>query len=113
MAIVTYLLSFSIGLSSTPWIINSEIYPIHLVGTAAALATATNWLANFIVASSFLTAMETKEGKVYTFSILAFFALTAFIFVYFLVPETAGKRVSENVATILGKEPEDYEQIDE
>ncbi len=54
------------------------------------LATATNWLSNFIVASIFLTSMETDPGKCYTFLILAFFALIAWIFVFFLVPETAG-----------------------
>ena len=104
IAVCSYLLFFSIGLSSTPWIINSEIYPIHLVGTAAALATATNWLGNFIVASVFLSAMETDAGKVYTFLILALFALIAFLFVLFLVPETAGKRVSENIKNIIGDE---------
>lgn len=104
ISICSYLLFFSIGLSSTPWIINSEIYPIHLVGTAAALATATNWLANFIVASVFLSAMETDEGKVYTFLILALFSFIAFLFVCFCVPETAGKRVSENIKNIIGDE---------
>lgn len=90
ISIILYLIFFSIGFSSTPWAINSEIYPIHLIGTAVSLATATNWLSNFIVASIFLTSMETDPGKCYTFLILAFFALLAWIFVYFLVPETAG-----------------------
>ena len=90
ISIILYLIFFSIGFSSTPWAINSEIYPIHLVGTAVSLATATNWLSNFIVASIFLTSMETDPGKCYTFLILAFFALIAWIFVFFLVPETAG-----------------------
>jgi hypothetical protein len=93
ISIITYLGFFSVGLSSTPWAINSEIYPIHLVGTAVAIATSVNWLSNFIVASVFLTAMETNEGKVYTFLILAFFAVLAWLFVYFLVPETAGKKI--------------------
>ena len=93
-SIIAYLAFFSIGFSSTPWAINSEIYPIHLIGTAIALATATNWLTNFIVSISFLSFMETKEGKVYTFLILAGFAFIAIIFVYFLVPETAGRRIT-------------------
>lgn len=102
VSIILYLAFFSIGFSSTPWAVNSEIYPIHLVGTAVALATATNWLSNFVVASLFLSSMETDAGKVYTFLILAFFAVCAFIFIYFLLPETAGKKISENIRNILG-----------
>ena len=101
--VILYLLSFSIGISSTPFVINSEIYPIHLAGTAAAIATAVNWGSNFIVASVFLTSMETDAGKVYTYDILASFALAAFFFVYFLVPETGGRRISENVKEIIGE----------
>lgn len=104
VAIVLYLLIFSMGLSSTPWVINSEIYPIHLVGTAVALATATNWIANFVVASVFLSAMSTEQGKVFTFLVLAGFSAAAALFVYFLVPETGGRRVSENVKEIIGVE---------
>lgn len=103
VSIILYLAFFSIGFSSTPWAVNSEIYPIHLVGTAVALATATNWLSNFVVASVFLTSMESEGGKVYTFLILAFFAVLAFIFIYFLLPETAGKKISENIKAILGE----------
>ena len=102
ISLVAYLAFFSAGLSSTVWAVNAEIYPIHLVGTAVALATATNWLSNFAVSSVFLTSMETDAGKVYTFGILAGFALLAFIFVYCLVPETSGRRITENLRAILG-----------
>jgi hypothetical protein len=94
ISIIIYLIFFSIGFSSTPWAINTEIYPIHLNGTAISLATATNWLSNFIVTSVFLSSMETDPGKCFTFLILAFFALLAWIFVFCLVPETSGKKIS-------------------
>lgn len=81
------------------------------MGTAVALATATNWLFNFIVASMFLTIMETDAGKVYTFDILAGFALFAFIFVYCLVPETANRKIHDNIQAILNpKEDEDNKE---
>ena len=101
-SIIAYLLFFSIGFSASVWTINSEIFPIHLTGTACALTTATNWLSNFAVASVFLTAMETDWGKVITFLVLASFAAGAWFFVYFLVPETKGKRIHENVKAIVG-----------
>ena len=62
-----------------------------------ALATATNWLSNFIVSSLFLTTLEIPGGNVFTFIILAAFAILAFLFVYFLLPETKGKEIHENV----------------
>jgi len=100
--IILYLLFFSIGFGATVWTVNSEIYPIHLVSTGVALATATNWLSNFAVSSVFLSSMEADGGKVFTFLILAFFTLCAFVFIYFLLPETAGKRIEENVQNIIG-----------
>jgi len=45
-----FLLFFSFGMSSTPWAINSEIFPLHVIGTAIALAATTNWVANAFVA---------------------------------------------------------------
>ena len=103
VSIILYLAFFSIGFSSTPWTVNSEIYPLHLVGTAVSLSTATNWLSNFIVSSLFLSSMESDAGKVYTFLILAGFALAAFIFIYFLLPETAGQKIRTNIKNILRK----------
>lgn len=41
-SVVLFVLAFAIGFGSTPWIVNSEIYPLHLIDTAVALATATN-----------------------------------------------------------------------
>ena len=97
-----YLALFQTGMSSTVWTINAEIYPIHLIGTACAISTATNWLSNFAVSSVFLTSMETDAGKVYTFVILSLFAALATLFVFCLVPETAGKEIRENIKAILG-----------
>lgn len=100
-SLLAYIGFFSIGMSSTPWSVNTEIYPIHLIGSATALATATNWLSNFIVSSTFLTIMETDIGKVIAFALLALFGVSAFAFIYFLVPETNDRPIPENVQNIL------------
>ena len=39
---IIYILAYAVGFGSTPWVVNSEIYPIHLIDTAVSLATATN-----------------------------------------------------------------------
>ena len=88
VALVLYLAFFSIGFSSTVWAVNSEIYPIHLIGTATSLSTATNWLSNFAVSVSFLSIMHSDAGKVIAFLILAVFTLIAIFFVWWFLPET-------------------------
>jgi SP family sugar:H+ symporter-like MFS transporter len=77
-------------MSGIIWTVNAEIYPIHLIGVANSIATSFNWLSNFIVSSLFLTITSTDAGKVYAYLILAFFASSAWFFVYFLLPETNG-----------------------
>jgi SP family galactose:H+ symporter-like MFS transporter len=101
--LVLYLAFFSISMSGTVWSINTEIYPIHLVGTASSLATATNWFSNFLVSTSFLVILKTDTGKVVAFLLLAGFTVAAWLFIYYLLPETNGKPVNENVANILQK----------
>ena len=98
-----FLLSFSISFSSTPWTINAEIYPIHIIGTATSLSTTVNWGTNAIVASVFLLTTSTTTGAVLTYTTLALFALAALIFVYFKVPETANKEINEILKDILGE----------
>lgn len=101
--IILFLFSFSIGMSSTPWTVNAEIYPLHVIGTANSLSTTTNWLSNFVVATVFLIFLSTPLGSVLSFIVLAFFAGCAWFFVYLLLPETANHTIDENVAAILGK----------
>jgi len=59
VSICAYLLFFSSGMASTPWTINSEIFPLHLRGAGISAATFTNWLCNFIVVENFLTVTKT------------------------------------------------------
>lgn len=103
ISIISFLLFYSIGFSSTPWAVQSEIFPIHLVSTGCALATATNWLSNFAVSSVFLTSMESPAGKVFTFAALSAFSFLATLFVYFKVPETAGRRIEENIRNVMSR----------
>ena len=97
-----FICFFTISLSGVVWAFNAEIYPIHLVGTGNSLATSSNWLSNFIVSSFFLTITSTDAGKVYAYLILCAFSIGAWIFVFFLVPETKGFTIKENVDRILG-----------
>lgn len=89
-SVILFMFSYALSLGNAPWVVNSEIFPLHLIDTAVALATATNQICDFTLSSVFLLCLEAEGGKVWTFLMLAFFATLALIFVYCMVPETAG-----------------------
>lgn len=71
-----YILFFSIGMGPQPWVINSEIYPLHLRGLGNSLGTTVNWVANFGVSMLFLTLLDdVKYGNVFVFEIILFFSI--------------------------------------
>jgi MFS family permease len=103
VGIVFYLISFSIGMSSTPWTVNTEVYPIHVIGSGVSLSTFTNWFSNFLVATFFPLLLDSGDlGSVLAFVILALMAVLAWFFIYALLPETANKEILEILTEILG-----------
>ena len=54
-----YTGSFAIGLGPVFWLLISEIYPARIRGKLMSVATMANWGANFVVAISFLTLLNT------------------------------------------------------
>lgn len=100
--IILFLISFSLGMSSSPWTVNAEIYPLHVIGSANSLSTTTNWVSNFVVATVFLIFLETPLGSVLCFIVLAAFSMIAFAFIYYLLPETANRTIDEILTDILG-----------
>ncbi|KAK3039035.1 hypothetical protein RJ639_027520 [Escallonia herrerae] len=49
----TYIASFSIGMGAVPWVIMSEIFPIHVKGVAGSLVVLVNWLGAWAVSYTF------------------------------------------------------------
>ena len=47
-----------LGMGPVPWVLNAEIYPNWARSTGAALSTATNWTANFVISETFLLLTE-------------------------------------------------------
>ena len=90
-ALFSYLFFFAIGMSSQPWTVNSEIYAVHVRGTATSLATTANWISNYAIAAVFLTTTSSPLGRVLTYLVIAGFCMAAFVFVYVLLPETKGR----------------------
>ncbi|KAH6873897.1 general substrate transporter [Thelonectria olida] len=74
--------------NGTPWVINSEFFDPNFRSMAQAFTTASNWLFNFLV-SRFVEEMFAAMGYgVYMF--FASLSFLAFLFAFFLIPETSG-----------------------
>lgn len=103
-----FLIAFGIGMSSTPWAVCSEIFTLHVIGTANSLTTTTNWVSNFIVAWFFPLMLNSDHLKGWAFVLLAFFSGVAWLFIYLMLPETANKSIKENVRAILGEKSDGH-----
>jgi sugar porter (SP) family MFS transporter len=93
-SLMTYVGFFAVGLGPVFWLILSEIYPLRIRGRAMSVGTAANWSANLIVALSFLTLTEVL-GKPATFWLYGAVSVGAWLFAFFLVPETKGKTLEQ------------------
>lgn len=96
-----YILTYSPGMGSVPWIINSELYPLRFRGIGGGIAATACWTANLVVSQTYLTLTEVL-GPGGTFLLYAGFAFLGLIAIYFLVPETRGKTF-EQIEKMLQK----------
>ncbi|KAH1243703.1 Sugar transporter ERD6-like 16 [Glycine max] len=80
-SVLIYVGAFSIGMGPVPWVIMSEIFLIHVKGTAGSLVVLVNWLGAWVVS--------------YTFNFLMSWSSLAK-----LLPETKGKTLEEVQACI-------------
>ncbi|KAK6149665.1 hypothetical protein DH2020_017190 [Rehmannia glutinosa] len=89
-----YIISYSPGMGTVPWIVNSEIYPLRYRGIGGGIAAVSNWVSNLIVSETFLTLTEAL-GSAGTFLLFAGFSTIGLIAIYFVVPETKGLQFEE------------------
>ena len=103
---IVFLFSYSVGLEYIPWLINSEIYPLFLIGSASALSAFAHWIACFAIASCF---QESRVVVLIEFG--AFCNFLCYIFVKKLVAETNGNSIIKNVALMLNKSQREVTQF--
>jgi len=104
-SLMIYVGSFAVGLGPVFWLVLSEIYPLRIRGRAMSVGTVTNWGGNLVVAVSFLT-LTRIMGKSGTFWLYAGISIVAWLFAFFMVPETKGRSLEEIEAYMrAGKHP--------
>jgi sugar porter (SP) family MFS transporter len=94
VGLMLYVGSFAVGLGPVFWLLISEIYPLRVRGKAMAAATLANWGSNLLVALTFLSLVQAL-GSAGAFWLYAAVGVAAWLFSYFLVPETRGRSLEE------------------
>jgi len=88
-----YIVCFAFSLGPVVWLMISEIFPTRARARAAAISTASNWLANFLVSVSFpLLLVLMGPSLCFLYGAMG---VAAFIFIIRYVPETKGQSLEE------------------
>lgn len=93
---VLYLIAFGIGAGGLPWTVNAELYPVQCRSLAVAISTATNWLFNLLVSTTFLTVSDPSVLTVSgSFGLYASVTLVGVVWLYWNLPETKGASLDQ------------------
>jgi len=88
-----FVCSFAITMGPVSWTYPAELYSQKVRGKAVSLATATNWLFNFVLAWAVPPGLNHIAWK--TYLIFGTFNFAAFIHIFFMYPETVGRSLEE------------------
>ncbi len=98
--IVIYTAAFMMSWGPICWVLISEIFPNTIRGKAVAIAVAAQWIANFVVSSTF-PSLE-AFSITFTYILYGVMSVLSAIFVWKMVPETKGKTL-EDMTKLWGK----------
>ncbi|KAF9557679.1 general substrate transporter [Agrocybe pediades] len=87
IAIITFVMSFAIGLGPIPFVMIPEVSPPKAVSALSSVALSLNWIANFVVGLAFLPLRNLlaggdmyKEGRVFYVFVIIFTLATGSLF---------------------------------
>lgn len=88
---------FVVGFGATwgpaVWVLLGEIFPNSIRAMALGVAAAAQWIANFVVSTTFPALAD--AGLALAYGIYAVFALLSLIFVIFMIKETKGRTLED------------------
>ena len=93
VSIMVYVAAYAIGLGNVPWM-QSELFPLSVRSLGSGLATATNWLAHFVVGLTFLPLVDALTAPL-TFVLYAGVCGIGYHLIWRIYPETAGLSLEE------------------
>ncbi|KAL4079104.1 general substrate transporter [Scleroderma citrinum] len=115
ICIYTFTAAYGTSIGPIGWVLPSEVFPLSMRSKGVSLATASNWVNNFVIGLTTPPMMESSAAA--TFLLFATACFAAYIWSTYLVPETAGISLEEMDAvfgtaagTEYGKAKEELEQ---
>jgi len=90
--IAIYIFFFATTWGPGAWIVIGEIFPLPIRSRGVALSTASNWLWNTIIAviTPYMVGEDKGDLKSSVFFVWGGLCTAAFVYAYFLIPETKG-----------------------
>ncbi|GAB3658328.1 sugar porter family MFS transporter [Glycomyces tarimensis] len=100
-----YVVGFAMSWGPVVWVLLGEMFPNRIRASALAIAAAAQWLANWVVTTTFPGLADTSLGLAY--GLYATFALLSIVFVFRWVPETKHIELEdmENLARVGTAKP--------
>jgi SP family arabinose:H+ symporter-like MFS transporter len=92
--IILFLLFFAFSLGPLKFVIATEVFPMHIRGTALSICIMTMWVSDWIVNLLF-PIMRDGLGIANTFFVFSFFCVCSFVYAKMKLFETKGKRLEE------------------
>ncbi|MGM0575797.1 MAG: sugar porter family MFS transporter [Myxococcota bacterium] len=89
-----YVFCFGFSWGPVVWVLLGEMFNNRIRGAALSVAAAVQWVANFLVSTTFPPLLE-SIGLGASYGIYTFWALVSIVFVLRFVPETKGKTLEE------------------
>jgi len=101
VSIMVYVAAYALGLGNVPWQ-QAELFALNVRSLGSGLATATNWLANFVVGLTFLPLMELLTPS-WTFVLYGVICTVGYVLIQRVYPETSGLSLEE-AASLLDED---------
>ena len=97
-----YIVAFALGFGPIPWLIVSEVLSKEINAIFGPICCAFNWFLAFLITLTF-TPISNAIGIGTTFWIFSGLSILGILFVYFVIPETKGKSMT-NIQRMLNGE---------
>eukprot|EP00658_Telonema_sp_P-2_P025909 TRINITY_DN20447_c0_g1_i1.p1 TRINITY_DN20447_c0_g1~~TRINITY_DN20447_c0_g1_i1.p1 ORF type:complete len:428 (+),score=93.91 TRINITY_DN20447_c0_g1_i1:369-1652(+) len=111
LCLMVYVSGYQVGFGPISWLMVSEVFPLHIRGTAIGAAVVVNFASNLGMTYSYLPVKEalTTQGNFWMYAAIS---VVAILFVQLCVPETKGKSLEE-IQGMLQSEPTSEEPEDD
>ncbi|KAK2502782.1 hypothetical protein MC885_017177, partial [Smutsia gigantea] len=101
-SVCLFTAGFAVGWGPIPWLLMSEIFPLHVKGVATGVCVLTNWLMAFLVTKEFSSLMAVLRPYG-AFWLASAFCIFSVLFTLSCVPETKGKTLEQIAAHFEGR----------